>query len=126
ANGLTHHYNAYGREAPHWVDTLIPERANYADAYTRIEVLQTQVVDGQLRLLPIRGDHTFGPRDPITLRVTHEMNLAVPYVAMIFADGRHASGSGSSTHYTTIVSQCTLPNEGVIRQLPPLPYLNRI
>jgi hypothetical protein len=125
-SGLRHHYNIYGREAPMWVDSLIPERLSYAEAYTHITVLQTQVIDGQLRLLPVQGDHTFGPRDPITVRVTHEMNLAVPYVGLIFADGRHASGSGGSTLYTNIISQCTLPNEGIPPVLPPRPELNRI
>jgi len=125
-SGLRHHYDSYGREAPVWVDSLIPERLSYAEAYTHVTVFQTQVVDGQLRLLPIRGDHTFGPRDPITVRVTHEMNLAVPYVGLIFANGRHASGSGGSTLYANITSQCTLPNEGIPPVLPPRPSLNRI
>ena len=121
---MHHYYASHDMQAPLWVDTHLPEKLNYADAHTEVTILRTRVMDGHLYLMPVQGSYTFGPRDPVTVRVNHRMNLAVPYVGLIFADGRNASSLGGSL-YTNIVSQCTLPNEGIINQLPPRPTLPR-
>lgn len=124
-DGLTRYYQAYNREAPFWIERYMPDRLRYAAANTSVTILRTRVQNETLELEPIVGEHTFGPRDPITVRVTHRMNLAVPYVGMLFADGRHAASEGG-TLYTNITSQCTLTNEGVVNALPPTPELDRI
>lgn len=125
ADGLRGYYMAHNHAAPAWIDNLMADRLRYADANTRVTLLRTRVVGSVLELTPIDGQHTFGPRDPITVQVQHRMNLALPYVGQLFADGRHETVSGN-TLYTNITTQCTLPNEGIINALPPAPALERI
>lgn len=124
-DGLSNYYQAYGRQVPFWVERYMPDRLRYAAANTSVTLMRTSVRDSALELLPVIDSHTYGPRDPITVQVTHRMNLAVPYVGMLFADGRH-SGSEGGGLYTNITSQCTLTNEGVVNALPPTPELERI
>lgn len=124
-DGLNNYYQAYNRQPPLWIEKYMPDRLRYAAAHTNVTILRTVVQAETLELLPIVESHTFGPRDPITIQVTHRMNLAVPYVGMIFANGRHSPSDGGGL-YTNITSQCTLPNEGIVNALPPTPSLDRI
>jgi hypothetical protein len=117
-------YGRYGEASPNWIDRLAADRLRYADAHTDITVMETRVrSERDLRLdpLPEGAVHTFGPRDPVTVRVTHRLALTVPYINALFGDGRHDDG----TVYTTVSAHYTLTNEGVDRALPPTPELPR-
>ncbi len=118
-DGLSDYFASYDRDAPKWVETLAADRLQYAAANTDVTVLET-VVDGQgVDYLQIDADEafTFGPRDAITVRVEHRLNLSVPYVRGIFADGEHDDGLGK---YALVSAQYTLTNEGVDPDLPEL------
>ena len=121
--GLREYYSAYGRNDPQWVSTLIADRIRYADAYTDITVLRTTVVDSQDVILRDQADEIedlpFGPREPVTISVSHRFKLTVPYIWPIFAD------DSEDGRYTTITASYTLINEGIVDELPPPPRLPR-
>lgn len=123
-------YQAYNQPVPAWVTNgLLEERLNYADANTRIILYRaTGKSAGNneygMDFQPIDGTHTFGPRDPVTVRVEHDLNLSIPYVRAFFASGRHQDASGEGM-FRTITAQYTLTNEGIDPNLPPTPPLPR-
>ena len=121
---LHDHFASYGQDSPKWVDTLAADRLRYAAANTTVEVMETVVSGQDVDYYPITsGEHfTFGPRDAITVRVEHRLNLSVPYVRGIFADGEHPDGRGK---YTEVSAQYTLTNEGISTDLPGPPELPR-
>lgn len=136
---LTEFYVGFGQQPPAWVTNgLLAERLQYAYENTWVNIYTTTVDPNSPRtvqLAVIDSTHTFGPKEPITVRVGHRLNLSIPYVRVLFADGRDSSQfdkgmkftaeSSSSTHHTTITAQYTLINEGISRDLPPRPTLNR-
>jgi len=121
---LHDYFASYSQDSPRWVDSLAADRLRYAAANTTVEVMETVVSDQEVDTFPIApGEHfTFGPRDAITVRVEHRLNLSVPYVRGIFADGEHPDGRGK---YTEVSAQYTLTNEGVSPDLPGPPDLPR-
>ena len=123
--GLHAYFASYGQDSPKWVDTLAAERLNYAVANTTVEIMETEVIgddDVNFYAIGSNEDYPFGPRDAITVRVTHRLNLSVPYVRAIFDDGDHPDGNGK---YTIVSAHYTLTNEGVITALPEQPELPR-
>jgi hypothetical protein len=121
--GLQSHFSAYGQQPPGWVGNLMPDRLRYAADNTTIAVLTCRAVGDDLTFSELgQGQaYTFGPRDPVTVRVTHQLSLAVPYVRAFFSDGELDDGS----RYTLVEAQYTLTNEGIVDQLPPQPELPR-
>jgi hypothetical protein len=126
-SGLNAHFEAYSMDRPGWITNLMPKRLAYADAHTSVKVF-VSVVDHTTIPPTLYFEHhspyTFGPRDPITVQVTHHLNLSVPYVSMIYSDGSYSTDSHNG-RYTTVEAQYTLTNEGVLDELPPTPPLPR-
>lgn len=124
--GLSSFYRSYSRHPPNWVDALAGERLRYAYQHTGVQILRTDVMGGSVTFSPLSPSrqYTFGPRDPVTVRITYQFDLTVPYVRTIFADGQLAAG-GAHGAYTRMTAQTTLTNEGVDPDLPPLPRLPR-
>lgn len=122
-DGLNAHFDAYGRPRPGWIDRIIAKRYAYADMNTQTKVYAIDI-DRSIPDHPIvnfvEPPATFGPRDPITVRVAHRLALTVPYVSMLYADGVHTVDTGKG-RYTSIEAQYTLTNEGVVDALPPRP-----
>ena len=122
--GLRDHFASYGQDAPRWVDTLTAARLRYAAEYTDIQIMRAVVTDRDVDFEEIfPGDDPFGPREAITVRIEHRLNLSVPYVRGIFADGEHPDGRGK---YALVTAHYTLTNEGVNPDLPDKPTLKRI
>lgn len=123
AEAVGDYFDAYNVNRPEWVHRLLPDRLRYAADpentvvtvyhYDGGEIPGTPLLDGEIA--------TFGPRDPVTVHVRHRLNLGVPYVRAIFADGRHATGGA----YTIVNARSTLTNEGIVDELPSLPELER-
>jgi len=113
-------YAQFGRQPPNWVERLLSDRVNYAFDYTDIEVHETSVRSGGFVDFEPQYRHQFGPRDPITVTVHHELHLAVPYAGLIFADGENDAGL-----YTMVSAGYTLTNEGISPDLPLEPGLPR-
>jgi hypothetical protein len=67
--------------------------------------------------LPEGGPYTFGPKDPISVRVEHKLALDVPVAKLVFAD---AGGD-----WVLVTARYTLTNEGVPTDLPPAPTIPR-
>lgn len=125
--GLTNYYTAYHQTAPAWINNFAGARLRYADANTLVSLMSTAVSDdGRVVFTDLPEDraYSFGPREPITVRVTHRLYLSVPYIGMLFATGR-LSGEQGSGRYTLVNAQYTLTNEGVYDDLPPRPQLPR-
>jgi hypothetical protein len=128
---LRSYYSDHGSDPPRWLDTLAGDRLRYASRNTAITVITPQV-DHNNRIIeynaigpeanPPRMQHTFQPRDPVTVRVDHRLSLGVPYVNRIFADGEHDSGGG---RYIEMRADYTLPLEGIRDELPPEPNVPR-
>ncbi len=121
AAGMTRYYQTYGKDPAAWVEKQLNEKAAYALKNTDITVYQTipEYNGVELKELPGEG-FTFGPKDPITVKVEHKFSLAFPYIGAIFANGRLSESSGGGL-YSKIAATCTLTNEGIIDAMPEVP-----
>ena len=122
--GLGEHFQSYGQDVPHWVENKAAARLRYADENTEVTVMYTSVGNDDVSFEPIRGAYTFGPKDPITVRVQHKLNLSVPYARALFSDGQHTTADGEGA-FANVPAQVTLTNEGLDPSLPPEPVLPR-
>lgn len=139
AAGLSSHYTAMGVNPPAWIDHRLADQYRYADQATEVSVMRTifsfqQPNDVAFADVPDGASYSFGPKEPITVRVAHRLYLAIPYIGGLFADGRldgaESSTSslgtqGTSARYTLVTAQYTLVNEGIRPELPPAPELPR-
>ncbi len=119
-------------QSPRWVDNFIARRAYYAANHTTIDVLYDpdsyrltaeDGVDrfaGTIAWTQVSAGHEFGPQDPIAVRITHDLNLSIPYARLIFADARHTTGDGPAA-YTRITALAVLNNQGIATALPEAP-----
>jgi hypothetical protein len=125
SEGMTRYYQSYSKDSPAWVEKQLNAKARYALENTQITVYETwargtTVYAGSRHGGEGSTDRSFGPKDPVTVKVEHKFNLAFPYVGAIFADGRLPEASGGGL-YSTIVAFCTLTNEGIIDAMPEVP-----
>lgn len=122
-DALDHYYETYGRNPPRWIEALIADRLRYAydPIRTRVTVMHTFVDDEGVVVHADTAEagEQFGPTEPVTVRVEHQLNLSVPIVWTLFADD---SDDGA---YTIVTAQYTMINEGVVDALPPTPSLPR-
>ncbi|MCG8508931.1 MAG: hypothetical protein MI741_06840, partial [Rhodospirillales bacterium] len=65
----------------------------------------------------ISGSYEFGPNDAVTMEVKHKLNLSVPFVRVIWADGRHGLSTGEGA-YAEVTARTTLTNQGIDHELP--------
>ena len=123
---MSQYYSLYGRQPPAWIDNQLGDRLRYADANTRIAMVETILRDDRIvpREMAEGSLIVVRPRDPITIRVEHQQNLAVPYIGMIFADGRLDEARGGN-RYSTVAAQYTLTNEGIVDWIIPPTYPRR-
>ncbi len=127
-DAVREHYAFYDKDEPAWIDSMLEPKVNYAFEHTEIEVLNTRInpVDPHdviFERLP-SDPFKFGVRDPITVRITHRLNLGIPMVSRIFSDGEH--GGEGTGRYTEVSAQYTLTNEGVTVPLPEKPPIDRV
>lgn len=125
-DGLNEHFAGYGQDPPRWVDTLAAARLRYAAENTDVQILYSDILNDDVDLVDVASvgqGYNFGPRETITVRVEHRLNLSVPYVRGIFADGEHADGRGK---YAVVAAHYTLTNEGVDPNLPEQPPIERV
>ena len=129
AAALGNYYQAAGVATPKWVSTLAPDRFRYAFQHTTVAVSYAEAdpVTGEIDFIEVgsNGSHTFGPKDPIAVRVQHRFHLSVPYVRWLFADGGMSSSSSPDAGYATLAASYTLTNEGIAANLPPTPGIDR-
>jgi len=123
-DGLNYYYSSYGDTPPVWIQNLAADRLAYAMAATEIFVFRPEVTgDGTgVYFQPMEGG-TFEPKDPITVRVHHQLNLGVPFANRLYDDGEQPDGIG---RYRDIIASATLTNEGITDELPPPPEIPRI
>jgi hypothetical protein len=110
---------------PNWVDRLAGQRLAYALQHTDVLLYNTRFEDGGtvglVRVPREDGEaNVYGPKDPVTLGVVHDLHLSIPYASAFFADGDHDT-AGGETAYATVRATCTLTLEGSDRNLPPRP-----
>lgn len=121
--GLRDHFTGLGQDTPRWVENLAAARLRYAAENTDVQIMETDDDDGDVEFYEIGSEgYVFGQREAITVRIEHRLNLSVPYVRAIFADGEHNNSRGK---YTLVTAQYTLTNEGVDPDLPEPPELPR-
>lgn len=122
-DGLNQFYASYGVEPPAWVANLAARRFEYAMATTEISLFRpiVQSAGSSVYFEPLEGA-VVEPKDPIRVRVEHELNLGVPYANRLFDDGEQPDGVG---RYRIIVATATLTNEGILDKMPPLPSIPR-
>ncbi|MBT3278913.1 MAG: hypothetical protein HN909_05645 [Phycisphaerales bacterium] len=101
-SGLEDFYGTYGRSAPNWVSSRIGRKLNYAEENTSIRIEPSRSETGQ-----------YGEHEDITVYLTHDMLLNVPYAAKLMALLDDTSESIGNGRYTIrVVIPTTLPNEG--------------
>ena len=96
-------YAAYGKSAPNWAGSYIGKKMAYAEDNTTIEVTPPMVED------------TYGEHEDITVVVTHNLYLSVPYANRVLAllDEENSIDLGDGKYATRVTIPCTLTNEGV-------------
>ncbi len=121
-DGLNRLYDHYDQTAPNWVGRLAADRLAYARQHTQLLMLNTSTGDGDaVDLSRSASDSiTYGPKDPVSLGVSHRIHLSIPFASLIFADGEHET-LGGITAYTNVYATCTFSLEGYDRNLPPPP-----
>jgi len=115
-----------GRTSPNWVESMVAQRVHYAARNTQVTLLEADAdpAGSSVTFNELFEGYEFGPRDAVTVRVEHRLNLSVPYVRGVFADGTHTTDDGRGA-YADVFSRYTLTNEGPDPNLPPLPTLPR-
>ncbi|MBI1373302.1 MAG: hypothetical protein GC159_11280 [Phycisphaera sp.] len=122
-SGLNEFYSAYGQPAPPWITAKMENRLAYAAEFTDIALFRPVAEEGsEVTFEPMDGGK-FDPKDPIRVVVYHRLNLPVPYVNQIFADGTHVDGR---SRYMNVAAHATLTNEGVLDKMPPEPDVPRL
>lgn len=125
AEGIASMYQAYGRDRPRWTDTLMPHRFRYALAHTDIMLYTIDLPSStEVEYQRIDGSHEFGPKEPVTVEVTHKFYLSMPWIGAFFSEGNLSNSEGNG-RYTTIKAAYTLTNEGIITAMPEEPPLIR-
>ncbi|MBB6429459.1 hypothetical protein HNQ40_001265 [Algisphaera agarilytica] len=128
--GLQAYFTAYGEDAPAWVDRLAAERLSYALTHTTLDLYETRVGENGEVILDKQtqpfGDNRvdFGPKDPVTVGVSHRLHLSIPYASALFADGTHQT-VGGETAYSVVTATSTMSLEGYDVNLPELPEVER-
>ena len=122
ADGLHRLYDHYEATAPNWVDRLAAARLAYAQQHTQLVLMDTAGGANQTAgLSRAGGDEIFyGPKDPVSLGVSHRLHLSVPFASRLFADGQHETAAGT-TGYAEVFATATMTLEGYDRNLPPPP-----
>jgi hypothetical protein len=113
-------YSGMGMASPPWISRLIGQRLSYAAANTDIALLRADD-SGDIHLSTEITGGPVDPRDPLTVRVDHKLNLGVPYANRFFSDG----GEGS-WRYLNVSAYATLSSEGILEKLPPTPTIPRV
>jgi len=122
-SGLTEFYDAYGASPPPWIDAKMEKRLSYAAEHTDIAMFRPVAIDAfNVEFEPFDSGK-FDPKDPIRVRVDHRLNLPIPYVNQIFADGTHVDGR---SRFINVSAHATLTNEGVLDKMPPEPEVPRL
>lgn len=123
--GLAGHFASYGQSEPNWVDRLAANRLRYAFMNTQVMLNEPLVFGDEVEFVPLIGVHEFGPRDPITVHVEHQLHLSVPFARVFFADGPVYVAGGAQSAYALVEARATLTNQGIDSSLPPAPELPR-
>lgn len=135
--GMHDLYQAQGKEAPNWVDMLLAQRINYAMNHT--EVVLEKVVpmadNESVRFETVSGMTRFSDKEAIAARVRHEFALTVPLASKVFAltgsSGNYTPVTSNSDnpqppgYWTLIEARAILTNEGINRNLPDPPPVQR-
>lgn len=134
--GLAAYFSSYGEDAPVWVERLAAQRLAYAQAHTEIGLYLTRALDNgsveleRLSPPPFSAPDDdavpvgFGPKDPVTVGVSHKLHLSIPYASAFFADGQHQT-VGGTTAYAIVSATSTMTLEGYDVNLPELPEVER-
>jgi len=122
-SGLNEFYGTYGQDPPPWIAAKMTDRLSYAAEHTDVTVYRAFEVDEVTVEFEEMDGGRFDPKDPIRVLVNHRLNLPIPYVNRIFADGTHADGRA---RFMNVVAHSTLTNEGVLDRMPPDPELPRL
>ncbi len=123
-DGMDNLFASQGRSSPNWVASMVEQRVHYAAENTEVTLLEALPSGSNVSFNTIFSSYAYAPRESVTVQVSHRLNLAVPYVRGIFADGEHTTADGPGA-YTLVTASATLTNEGVNPDLPPLPILPR-
>lgn len=117
--GFRSYYTALDQTPPVWIDGFLAQRLAYANSHTDISFSRviTESEDDINWVSLEEGMYQFGPREPISVQVEHQLNLAVPYVWLIFAD------DNTVARHTLVKAFYTLNNEGIDTELPPSPRI---
>ena len=76
--------------------------------------------------------YAYGPKDPVTVRIEHRMNLAIPYVRLIFAEPDGLMGPGARVFSVRVQDKVVLsdfdivksaggPNRAIVREFRNIP-----
>lgn len=118
-------YGNFGQDVPEWVNNVIGQRVNYADANTDLQFFEALPDGNNVELNRLTGAHKYGPKETIAVQVTHRFYLSVPWVGFVYMDGMLDSSQGEGP-YTEVTAHYALPNEGIDVLLPPKPPIDRI
>jgi hypothetical protein len=102
-DGLEAFYARYDTSPPNWVRRRLGHKLAYAERHTRVTIDP-----------PTDGSEVYGEHQDLTVRVEHDLYLAVPYAGRVLAwlDSDHAVDLGDGRYALSVSIPCTLPNAG--------------
>jgi len=124
ARALQAYYDGTDQSPPAALARIAAGRLHYAHRHTEVTLLRAETVGQRVSFDALEPNrlHLFGPRQPITVQLNHRFYLAMPYIRLLFADGRLRDGTGG---FAELTAQYTLTNEGLSPRLPESPSLQR-
>lgn len=114
SENLAELYSQYGREPPRWTGQRIAAKLAYAEEHT--SVVLSPPTDPETLLDTGEGLlQVYAPNEDLTVRVRHDLYLAIPYADRILArlDDDHAIELPDGKVALWVEIPCTLRNEGV-------------
>jgi len=118
--GLRSILNAYGNQAPGWMQgAYLGRKLGYADQYTDVQLLRYdgQAASGQASYSELNYPYTYGENEEVRVAVYHTFYLSVPYANWFFfkldSNNGRSLDFGPGQYGLVIQAACSLINEGV-------------
>ena len=101
-SGLERFFDDYGQARPAWLDERLARKFHYARDHTYVKLEA-----------PLSGT-AYGPHEDLKIVVEHDLHLAVPLAAKVFASLSGVDGVtlGDGEYAVRVKAYCMLTNEG--------------
>lgn len=106
-DGLDDLFTARGRTPPDWIGTVLARRLAYVEDHTNVSLVEEAGENDD-------GEAVYTDRQDLTVWVTHDLYMPVPYADRMFAllDSGNAVELDDSHYAIQVRTRCTMLNQG--------------